>query len=68
MLKKLAFLSAGLAFMTAGFLVVKYAFYLESPHVFVMSIFSGSLMILLGLTGLAGLAVSFEQKPKGRKG
>jgi putative effector of murein hydrolase LrgA (UPF0299 family) len=67
MLKRLTFLSAGLFFVPAGYFVVKSAFYLNSPHIFVMSIFSGSLMILLGLTGFAGLVMSFEKKSEDDK-
>jgi putative effector of murein hydrolase LrgA (UPF0299 family) len=41
-------------FLPAGFLVLTEAFLLDSPHVFVMFLFSGSLSLLLGAVGLIG--------------
>ncbi|MDR2349932.1 MAG: hypothetical protein LBF41_04810 [Deltaproteobacteria bacterium] len=45
-----------LLFTPAGIWIIYASFTIENaPHVFVMFIFSGSLMILLGLVGLGGL-------------
>jgi hypothetical protein len=43
-----------LVFTPLGVWTLGMAFSVTNPHVFVMVIFSGSLMALLGLTGLAG--------------
>ncbi|MDR3135762.1 MAG: hypothetical protein LBU69_06695 [Deltaproteobacteria bacterium] len=43
-------------FLPLGIYTLRQAYQIkDSPHVFVMYIFSGTLMILLGLTGLLGL-------------
>jgi hypothetical protein len=62
MLKKLFFLVWALIFIPLGILVIKSSFDIPSPHVFVMLIFSGSLMVLLGLTGIVGLLA--KDKPR----
>jgi hypothetical protein len=54
-------LAAGmfLLFSPAGLYILRQAFRIEgSPHVFVMFVFSGSLTLLIGLCGLAGLLPS----------
>jgi hypothetical protein len=43
-----------LVFLPLGAYTLYAAFTLNNPHVFVMVVFSGSLMALLGLTGAAG--------------
>jgi putative effector of murein hydrolase LrgA (UPF0299 family) len=67
MFRKIALFFTALLFLPLGFMVVKSSFYLNSPHFFVMSIFSGSLMILLGLTGIVGLVVKLEPEPNESK-
>jgi putative effector of murein hydrolase LrgA (UPF0299 family) len=62
MIRKLLFIISALIFVPFGFMVIKSAFYLNSPHIFAMFLFSGSLMILLGLTGLVGLIVDLAKK------
>jgi putative effector of murein hydrolase LrgA (UPF0299 family) len=45
-----------LLFLPTGVWTIKGAFAIkEAPHVFVMLVFSASLMILVGLVGLVGL-------------
>ena len=41
-------------FAPLGVFILQAAFSLNNPQVFVMFIFSGSLMVLLGLTGILG--------------
>jgi hypothetical protein len=43
----------------AGFWVLRGAFGRQEPHILVMLVFSGSLILLLGLTGLIGFLASF---------
>jgi putative effector of murein hydrolase LrgA (UPF0299 family) len=51
-------------FTPAGVFVVRASFYIENaPHIFVMYIFSGSLMILLGLAGVGGLLLRDKTPP-----
>ncbi len=46
----------------AGIGVLWGAFERQEPHIFVMLVFSGSLTLLLGLTGLIGFVASFASK------
>ena len=56
-----------LFFTPLGVFVVYASFGVEdAPHVFVMLIFSGSLMILLGLAGIGGLVMREKGDPKGK--
>ena len=56
-----------LAFTPAGAFVLCGAFDgIDQPHLFVMLVFSGSLMLLLGLVGLIGLVASFASKGASR--
>jgi hypothetical protein len=57
----------GLVFTPIGILVLRAAFTVQEPHIFVMFIFSGSLSLLIGLAGLAGLLMGLgpqERKSK----
>ncbi|MDR1111668.1 MAG: hypothetical protein LBP92_13490 [Deltaproteobacteria bacterium] len=63
-------LAAGLllVFLPLGLRTLRQAFGIEgSPHVFVMLVFSGSLMLLIGLCGLVGLLAP-RVRPLGRGG
>jgi hypothetical protein len=52
-------------FLPVGFWTTHGAFSLrEAPHAFVMLIFSGSLMILVGLAGLVGLMARGRPRPE----
>ncbi|MDR1081142.1 MAG: hypothetical protein LBQ79_09350 [Deltaproteobacteria bacterium] len=56
MSKAVLCLLMAVVFIPAGVWTLRTAFTLtEGPHVFVMLVFSGSLMILIGLAGLGGL-------------
>ncbi|MDR2352883.1 MAG: hypothetical protein LBF22_06915 [Deltaproteobacteria bacterium] len=44
-----------IVFLPAGGIIIYSAFSLNQPHYFVMLIFSGSLMLLLGFSGVLGL-------------
>ena len=56
---KLLAVSLLVLFLPLGIYTVRRAYWIEdSPHEFVMLIFSWTMMILLGLTGLVGLFVS----------
>jgi type IV secretory pathway TrbL component len=55
MLRKLLWAVCVLIFLPSGLYVLYRSFDLTSPHIFVMMIFSGSLMVLLGLVFLVGL-------------
>ncbi|MDR1085084.1 MAG: hypothetical protein LBP22_09570 [Deltaproteobacteria bacterium] len=66
MLKKLLCLALAVIFIPLGILVIRNSFTLTSPHLFVMSIFSGSLMILLGLTGVLGVLAGDKPPPNPR--
>jgi hypothetical protein len=50
---------ASLVLTPVGAAVLRGAFGETQPHLFVMLVFSGSLTLLLGLTGLIGFAASF---------
>jgi putative effector of murein hydrolase LrgA (UPF0299 family) len=51
-----------LLFLPVGVWTLSGAFTLrEAPHIFVMLVFSGSLMILVGLSGLVGLFAKGRQ-------
>jgi putative effector of murein hydrolase LrgA (UPF0299 family) len=51
-------------FTPAGVWIIYASFTLENaPHIFVMFIFSGSLMILLGLAGIGGLILREKNPP-----
>ena len=54
-------LGAFLILTPIGGLVMNVAFE-QQPYVFIMLIFSGSLMLLVGLTGLVGFIASFSRK------
>jgi putative effector of murein hydrolase LrgA (UPF0299 family) len=58
------FVVMALIFVPFGYWVIKSAFNLESPHIFVMFLFSGSLMTLLGLTAIVGLVSTVTKKSK----
>jgi putative effector of murein hydrolase LrgA (UPF0299 family) len=49
-------------FLPIGAWTLHAAFTLSEPHYFVMFVFSGSLMILLGLSGVVGLIAKREPK------
>jgi hypothetical protein len=49
-------------FLPAGIWTLSAAYALKEPHYFVMFIFSGSLMVLLGLAGAVGLCVGKSPK------
>ncbi|MDR3154547.1 MAG: hypothetical protein LBW85_09855 [Deltaproteobacteria bacterium] len=67
MFKAVLCLVMALAFTPAGVWTLRTAFSLtEGPHVFAMLLFSGCLMILLGLAGLGGLY--FRWRPPGGPG
>jgi hypothetical protein len=54
-----------LIFIPSGIWTLRFSFLIENaPHVFVLCIFSGSLMVLLGLVGLGGLLMSEKKPPK----
>ncbi|MDR0354972.1 MAG: hypothetical protein LBJ64_04475 [Deltaproteobacteria bacterium] len=55
MRKKLLSLGMAVIFAPAGVQTLRAAFKIVEPHIFVMFVFSGSLMLLLGLAGLIGL-------------
>jgi hypothetical protein len=50
---------AALVLTPVGAWTLRAAFGESQPHLFVMLVFSGSLTLLLGLTGLVGFAASF---------
>ena len=52
-------------FTPAGIAVVYASFSIEdAPHVFVMSVFSGTLMILIGVAGIGGVVLREKTPPK----
>ncbi|MDR1608558.1 MAG: hypothetical protein LBT38_09160 [Deltaproteobacteria bacterium] len=62
MLRKVIYVAMALIFLPFGYGVLEASFNLASPHIFVMFLFSGSLMILLGLTGIVGLIAELTKK------
>jgi len=54
--------AAAFIFTPAGAVVLRGAFGVSQPHLFVMLVFSGSLTLLLGLAAVIGFVASFGSK------
>ncbi|MDR2611833.1 MAG: hypothetical protein LBG06_02990 [Deltaproteobacteria bacterium] len=69
MFKTLLCLVMAVIFTPAGLWTLRAAFSMtDGPHIFVMFVFSGSLMILIGLAGLGGLYFRWRQPGPAGKG
>jgi hypothetical protein len=51
-------------FIPSGVYTLIVSFAVTDPHVFVLFVFSGSLMVMLGLAGLIGIFVNGRDKRK----